>query len=135
MNRPPRRGPAPIDFLTEHLDDLLARHRCRHVLIVGDLNHHMEGAAYGNLLTVQKLTDYVIYTTYERGGTLDPSITDLSEGTVTCHQCGLLGSSDHHAILIKTDVGVAREEVISRIIWLWDRADWFSLRRDLQRTD
>ncbi|KAK3848873.1 hypothetical protein Pcinc_044353 [Petrolisthes cinctipes] len=46
-----------------------------------------------------------------------------------------VGSSDHHAILTKTEVGVAREDAISRTIWLWDRADWSSLRRDLQRTD
>ena len=52
MYRPARQGPTLIDFLTESLDDLLTRHRCRHVHIVGDLNHHMERAAYGNLLTV-----------------------------------------------------------------------------------
>ncbi|KAK4290453.1 hypothetical protein Pmani_036646 [Petrolisthes manimaculis] len=135
MYRSPRQGPDPINFLTEHLDDLLTRHRCRHVLIVGDLNHHMEGAAYENLLTVQGLTDYVTFPTHERGGTLDPAITDLGEDTVTCHQLGQVGSSDHHAILIKTEVGVAREEAVSRTIWLWDRADWSSLRKDLQRTD
>ncbi|KAK4314421.1 hypothetical protein Pmani_014308 [Petrolisthes manimaculis] len=67
MYRSPRQGPDPINFLTEHLDDLLTRHRCRHVLIV--------------------------------------------------------------------EVGVAREEAVSRTIWLWDRADWSSLRKDLQRTD
>ena len=46
-----------------------------------------------------------------------------------------LDSSDHHPILIKTDVGVARDETISGTIWLWDRADWASMRRDLQHTD
>lgn len=45
MYRPPRQGPAPLDFLTDQVDDLLTRHRCRHVLIVGDLNQHMDGAA------------------------------------------------------------------------------------------
>ncbi|KAK4327635.1 hypothetical protein Pmani_001908 [Petrolisthes manimaculis] len=50
MYRSPRQGHDPINFLTEHLDDLLTRHRCRHVLI-------MEGAAYENLLMVQGLTD------------------------------------------------------------------------------
>ena len=38
---------------------------------------------------------------------------DLGEKIVTCHQLGQVGNSDHHAILIKTDVGVAREEAIS----------------------
>ena len=83
---------------------------------------------------MQGLTDHVTFSIHERGGTLDPTITDLSEGTITCNQLGQVGSSDHHAILIWADVGVARDEAISRIIWLWNRADWTSLRRDLQRT-
>ena len=131
MYRPSRQGSVPIDLLTEHLEHLLTRHRCRHVLIMGDLSHHMEGATYGNLLMVQGLTDYVTFPTHECGGTLDPAIMDLGEGTVTCHQLGQIGSSDHHAILIKTDAGVAREEAISCTIWLWDRADWSLLRKDL----
>ncbi|MPC51035.1 hypothetical protein E2C01_044872 [Portunus trituberculatus] len=56
--RLPRQGPAFLDFLTEHLDDLQTRHNCRHFLIVGNLNHQVEGAAYENLLTVQGLTDH-----------------------------------------------------------------------------
>ena len=35
MYRPLRQGPAPIDFLTEHLDDLLTRHRCRQGTYIG----------------------------------------------------------------------------------------------------
>ena len=101
----------------------MTHHRCKHVLIMGDLNHHMEEAAYKNLLTVQGLTVYVTFPTHERGGTLDPAFTYLGEGTVTCHQLEQVGSSDHHAILIKTDVVVARDETISRTIWLWDRTD------------
>ena len=135
MYRPPRQGPAPLHFLTETLDVLLTRHRCRNVLIVGDLNHHHEEAAYGNLLTVQGLTDLVTFPTHERGGTLDPVITDLREGTATCHQLEPVGSSDHHAILTRVDVGIARDEASSRTIWQWDRADWCSLKSDLQQTD
>ncbi len=41
MYRPPRQGPAPLDFLTENMDDLLTCHCCRHVLIVRDQNHHL----------------------------------------------------------------------------------------------
>ena len=66
---------------------------------------------------------------------MDPAITDMGEGTVTCHQLGQVGSCDHHAILIETEVGVARDETVFRSIWLWDRANWASLREDLQRTD
>ena len=135
MYRPPGQGPSSLNFLTVSLDDLLTRHRCRHVLIVGDLNHHLEQDAYENLLAVQGLTDYVTFPTHVRGGTLDPVMTDIPEGTVSCHQLGFVGSSDHHAVLTHVDVGVAREDASTRTIWLWDRADWPSLRQDLLCTD
>ena len=135
MYRPPQQGPAPLDYLTTHLDDLMTRHRCSHVLIIGDLNHHLEQAAYESLLAVQGLGDYVTFPTHERGGTLDPVITDLQEGVVNCEQLGSVGSSDHYAVLTRLDVGVTREEAVSRTIWLWDRADWPAMRRDLSQTD
>ena len=131
MYRPPRQGPASLLYLTEALDDLLVAHRCHHVLLVGDLNHHLERDAYENLLTVQGLKDHVSFPTHERGGTLDPVISDLQEDTLSCHQLGLVGSSDHHAVLTQVDMGVARDEATARTVWLWDKADWCSFRRDL----
>ncbi|KAG0718991.1 hypothetical protein GWK47_007413 [Chionoecetes opilio] len=91
MYRPPRQGPASLQYLTGALDDLMLKHRCRHVLVVGDLNHHLEQHAYESLLTVQGLTDHI-------------------------------------------DIGVARDEATSRTVWLWDKVDWASLRRDLSHT-
>uniref|UniRef100_A0A0P4VTV9 Reverse transcriptase domain-containing protein n=1 Tax=Scylla olivacea TaxID=85551 RepID=A0A0P4VTV9_SCYOL len=32
-------------------------------------------------------------------------------------------------------MGVAHDDATTRTVWLWDRADWGSLRRDLRRTD
>ncbi len=133
--RPPRQGPLILDFLTDNLDDLLTRHRCRHVLIVGDMNYHLERHAYDNLLAVQGLIDHVTFPTHERGGTLDPVITDLGESTVMCRQLGQVGSSDHNAVLTDINIGVAREEAVTRTIWLWDRADWPSLKSELRHTD
>ncbi|KAG0725103.1 hypothetical protein GWK47_039250 [Chionoecetes opilio] len=91
MYRPPRQGPASLQYLTGALDELMLEHRSRHVSVVGDLNHHLEQHAYENLLTVQGLTDHI-------------------------------------------DIGVARDEATSRTVWLWDKADWASLRRDLSHT-
>ncbi|KAG0710902.1 hypothetical protein GWK47_021822 [Chionoecetes opilio] len=91
MYRPPRQGPASLQYLTGALDDLMLEHRCRHVLVVGDLNHHLEQYAYENLLILHSLTDHV-------------------------------------------DIGVARDEATSRTVWLWDKADWASLCRDLSHT-
>ena len=77
------------------------------MLIVGDLNHHLERDAYENLLEVQGLTDHVTFPTHERGGTLDPVISDYQEDGLQCHQLELVGSSDHHAVLTQMDVNVA----------------------------
>ncbi|KAG0727704.1 hypothetical protein GWK47_034100 [Chionoecetes opilio] len=67
MYRPPRQRPASLQYLTEALDDLMLEHRCRHVLVVGDLNHHLEQHVYESLLTVQCLRDHVTFPTHERG--------------------------------------------------------------------
>ena len=97
MYRPPRQGPASLQYLTETLDELMLAHRCRHVMVVGDLNHHLEQGAYENLLTVQDLTDHVTFLTH-------------------------------------VDLGVAQDEATSRTVWMWDQADWESLRRELRHT-
>ena len=81
---------------------------------------------------MQDLTDYVTFPMHKRGGTLNSVISDFQEDTFRCHQLGLVGSSDHHAVLTQVDVGVARDEAISRTVWLWDKADWKSLRHDLR---
>lgn len=134
LYRPPRQGPDSLLYLTETLDNLMMAHSCSHVLIVGDLNHHLERDAYENLLEVQGLTDHVTFPTHERGGTLDPVISDYQEDKLQCHQLGLVGSSDHHAVLTQLEVGVAQDEATTRTIWLWNKADWASLRRDLTHT-
>ena len=103
-------------------------------MIVGDLNHHLEQGAYENLLTVQDLTDHITFSTLEKGRTLDPVISDLQEDTLRCHQLGLVDSSDHHAVLTQVDLEMARDEATSCTIWLWDKADWKFLRRDLKHT-
>ncbi len=62
-----RQSPRPIQFLTDNMDGLLMRHRCLQVLIVGDLNNHLERDAYMSLLTVQGLTNYVSFPTRRAG--------------------------------------------------------------------
>ena len=135
MYRPPRQGRAPLDFLTEELDILLQRHKCSHVMIVGDLNPHMEQDAYNNLLAVQGLANHVTFPTHERGGMLDPVVTDIPETSIHCQQLGPVGSSDHFAVLSRVELQTAREESIPRTIWLWDRADWPSMKQDMTNTD
>lgn len=48
--RLPKQGLASLDFLTEQMDDLLTYYHCRYTLIVRNLNHPLEEAAYENLM-------------------------------------------------------------------------------------
>ncbi|XP_045130533.1 uncharacterized protein LOC123515742 [Portunus trituberculatus] len=132
MYRPPRQGRAPLDFLTEELDTLLLRHQCSHVMVVGDLNCHLEQNAYDDLLEVQGLTNHVTFPTHVRGGMLDPVLSDLPETSVRCQQLGPVGSSDHYAVLARVELNATREDAVPRTIWLWGRADWPTMRRALE---
>lgn len=48
---------------------MLQYHKCFHVMIVVDLNLHMEIYAYNELLAIQGLVNHVTLTIYERGKT------------------------------------------------------------------
>ena len=80
MYRISNQGPSPLEFLTEELDSLLLRHRCSHVLLVGNLNFHLEQEIFNNLLTVQGLINHVTFPTHERRGLLDPVLSSANSG-------------------------------------------------------
>lgn len=132
---PPRQGRAPLDFLTKELDTLPQHHKCSHVMIVGDLNFHMEQDAYNNLLETQGLTNHITLPTHEQGGLLDLVKTDLPNTSIHCQQLGPVGSSDHFAVLSQVELLTAREAAIPRTIWLWDKANWSSMKQDMENTD
>ena len=135
LYRPPRQGRTVFEYLAEELDNLLLLYSCKNILIVGDLNFHVEQQAYNNLLSVQGLVNHVTFPTHERGGLLDPVLTDIPEANIKCQQLDQVGSSDHHAVLTLIDLDTARESAVPRTIWLWDKADWPSMRQALHTTD
>ncbi|MPC15976.1 hypothetical protein E2C01_008781 [Portunus trituberculatus] len=118
----PRQDRSSLDFLVEELDNLLQHHGCNNILIVGDLNFHLERQARNNLVTVLGFTNHVTFHTHERGGLLDPVLSDIPEERISCQQLGKVGSSDHHAVLAKIHLHVAREKAAPRTIWLWEQA-------------
>ena len=99
MYRLPRQGSAPLDFLTEELDTILLRHKYSHVMVVGDLNFHLEQEVFNSLLTVQSLINHVTFPTHERGGSLYPVLSDLPETSIVCQLLGPVSTSDHYAVL------------------------------------
>ncbi|XP_045103060.1 uncharacterized protein LOC123499311 [Portunus trituberculatus] len=133
--RPQWQGNAPLNYLSEHLDDIMAAHNCQHVVIVGDLNQHLVMRAFTDLTVVQGLHNHVNFPTHQRGGSLDPVLSDLPEACVMCRPLDRVGSSDHYAVLSSINLSAAREEEQQRVIWLWERADWEAMKRSLSATD
>ncbi|MPC38783.1 hypothetical protein E2C01_032299 [Portunus trituberculatus] len=121
--RPQWQGNAPLNYLSEHLDDIMAAHNCQHVFIVGDLT------------VVQGLHNHVNFPTHQRGGSLDPVLSDLPEACVKCRPLDRVGNPAHYAVLSSINLSAAREEEQQRVIWLWERADWEAMKRSLSATD
>lgn len=134
MYRPQWQGSAPLTYLTEHLDDLMAAHSCQYAMVVGDLNQHLVARAFTELTAVHGLHNHVEFPTHQRGGSLDPVLTDLPSDCVLCCPLDRVGSSDHNAVLTTISLAPAREEEHQRVIWLWDRADWTAARQALAAT-
>ena len=46
-----------------------------------------------------------------------------------------MGSYYHHAVLTHINLSAAREDTVPHTIWVWDKADWPSLKQALHTTD
>ncbi|KAG0725961.1 hypothetical protein GWK47_004492 [Chionoecetes opilio] len=123
--RPQWQGREPIEFLHSHLDRLLQQYSCNHTVIVGDLNQHLQlvARAFEELLTVYGLTNHVTFPTHISGSSLDPVISDLPEGVITCRPLGAVGSSDHLAVLSTIHVAGLRDVPKKRTNWLWGKTN------------
>ena len=124
LYRPQWHGSAPLTYLTEQLDTIMATHDCQNTVILGDMNQHLVNRAYVELKVVHGLTNHVTFPTHIRGGSLDPVMSDLPGDTVQCLQLYRIGSSDHNAVLTEIGLNPFFEEDSQRTIWLWERADW-----------
>ena len=132
--RPQWQGVEPIQFLCTHLDGLLQQFSCNNTLIVGDLNQHLVAKSFNELLTVYSLTNHVTFPTHISGSSLDPVISDLPEGVVTCRPLGTVGSSDHLAVLTTVQVAAMCDVSMKRTNWLWGKADWEGFQNALRTT-
>ena len=135
LYRPQWQGSAPLTFLTEHLDDIMATHDCQNTVIVGDLNQHLVNGAFTELMIVHGLTNHVNFATHIRGALLDPVLSDLPGDSVMCSQLPRIGSSDHNAVLSELGLNPLCEEGRQREIWLWEQANWQAIKCALSRID
>ena len=135
MYRPQWHYSEPITFLTNNLDAIMEAHNCQNVLIVGDLNQHLVQRSFDDMMAVHGLSNYVDFPTHERGGSLDPVVTDLPDSEVTCRPLDRVGSSDHYAVLTNVNLNAALDEGMERKTWVWRHADWEAIQRKLRQTD
>ncbi|KAK3867727.1 hypothetical protein Pcinc_026836 [Petrolisthes cinctipes] len=132
---PQWQGSDPIHFLHTNLDTLLLQHSCKHLVVIGDMNQHLVARDSEELLTMYGLSNHVTFPTHTSGSSLDPVITDLPDGIITCHPLGMVGSSDHSAILTTINTTADNDEATARVNWLWSRGDWDGLRNELDSTE
>ncbi len=90
------------------------------MMIVGDLNFHLENEAYTSLLSVQGLINHLTFPIHEWGGLLDPVLSGLPGTSVHCQQLKPVGSSDHYAVLTQVKLSVARKDAVPCTNWLWE---------------
>ena len=135
LYRPQWQHSAPLSFLTDQLDTIMATHSCQHAIIVGDLNQHLVSRAFTELTTVHGLTNHVTFSTHVRGASLDPVLTDLPADSVQCYQLDKVGSSDHNAVLCEVGINPACEEGCQRTIWIWEKANWRGMKQELAATN
>ena len=130
--RPQWQGSQPIEFLQRNLDELMVRHSCEHLLIVGDMNQNLVIRPFEDLLAVFGLMNHVDFPTHMSGSSLDPVITDLPETLISCKPLGYVGSSDHQAVHTTISVCPTYDRAFTRTTWLWNQADWKGFREALQ---
>ena len=135
MYRPQRHHGHPITFLTDNLDAIMEAHNCQNVLIVGDLNPPLVQRAFNDMMAVHGLTNYVDFPTHVLGGSLDPVVTDLPDGDVTCKPLDKVGTSDHFAVLTNVNLNAAMDEGTERKTWVWRHADWETIQCKIAQTD
>ena len=114
---------------------MLQEYSCKHIVLVGDLNQHLVARSFEELLTVFGLSNHVDFPTHISGSSLDPVITDFPDNIVKCRALGIVGSSDHEAILSTINIKAERDQPISRTTWLWDKGDWEGFCSDLNAYD
>ena len=133
--RPQWQKSEPIDYLYQHLDDIMNRYACKNVIIVGDMNQHLIARSFNEFLTVYGLTNHVNFPTHISGSSLDPVLSDLSEFTVNSVSLGSVGSSDHFAISTNINIENIRDTPVQKTIWLWGKGNWKGFRSALENID
>jgi hypothetical protein len=136
--RPPS---APVDSITELA--AIVKGAAKGSLLVGDFNlpdiDWARGEARGRAgefceaVRDSLMEQLVDFPTQVKGNTLDLVLTNIPERVDEVSEEGRLGKSDHTIIVTKVNVGAAAED--DKPSPDWRRANWDSMREELQRGD
>ena len=107
-NKPQWQGSEPIMFLKTNLDKILVENSCKNVLHVGDLNKSIISSSFNDLLDTHGLINHVNFPTHMSGSSLDPVLTDMTQGAVTCRVGGSVGTSNHYAVVSSISLSTLR---------------------------
>ena len=127
--RPQWQGSEPIMFLKSNLDNILVENSCTNVVIVGDLNQNIISRSFNDLLDTHGLINHVNFPTHISGSSLDPVLTDMTQGAVTCRVGGTVGTSDHYAVVSSISLSALRDDPVERIFWNWEHSNWPEMKR------
>ncbi|XP_045134296.1 uncharacterized protein LOC123517903 [Portunus trituberculatus] len=137
LYRPQWQHGAPLSFLTDELDTIMATHSCQNTIIRGGLepapgepNLHR---AYNGPRAHQPRD--LLHACAWYHASLDPVLSNLPADSVQCYQLDKVGSSDHNVVLCEVGLNPASEEGSQRTIWLWEKANWRGLRAELASTN
>ncbi|KAK3872494.1 hypothetical protein Pcinc_022431 [Petrolisthes cinctipes] len=78
------------------------------------MNQHLVARDFEELLTMYGLSNHATFPTHTSGSSLDPVITDLPDGIISCRPLGMVGSSDHSAVLTTINTTADNDEATAR---------------------
>jgi len=132
-----------LDWYDKNLDHIQAKTKANLSILAGDFNcHHQEwlgsrsptdeeGKAALNLCNSHDLTQIVDGPTHILGNCLDLIMTDAPNLFMPTEIEMGCGTSDHYLVKAILEASPLTETTPPRLVWLYKKADWDSLRNDL----
>lgn len=99
-----------LHYLTIVLDVLLLHHSRKHLIIMGDLNHHLVQRQFDEMLTSFELSNHVSFPTHISDFSFVSEITDLPGSMVTFRPLEIVESLNHLTVLNK----IKLQSILSR---------------------
>jgi hypothetical protein len=137
--RPPNSGRQNL----QQLCNLLERQE-QNSIVIGDFNlpdiswedesSGPKGRQLYETVLENNLVQLVNFATHSKGNILDLAITNCPERILSVRDFGKLGNSDHCIIELLASISLKKQQQVRQIV-CWDKADIYSMKRDLSQVD